>query len=407
MLQLRTASDRVHSWLAVLSIAMGAFVVITSEFLPIGLLGSISADNHVSVGTGGTMIALPGLVAAVAAPAATVFAGNRNRKALLIGFAALVMVSDAIVALSPHFAGILLARLLLGIGVGGFWTFAVAAGRRLVPERSGSRATALILSGVSVGTVVGVPAGTALGAMRGWRFAFASVGAVAALIVLAQMSVLPDLPGREPVSLPSLLGLFRIRALRVGFLASALTAAGHFAAYTYLQPFLSEVLHLRSAGIAWALVVNGVAGIAGTFLAEHAASHGLRQTFFGVSLVLGLAILTAAVCNGDAIAGVGAVVFWGAAFGALPVCTQLWTFHAAPSQFEPASATGMTVFQIALVAGAFGGGRLFDSAGLTSAFMLGALFSLSCAAVLFFASRDLDVARTQNVRGRLKSRSSS
>lgn len=275
--------------------------------------------------------------------------------------------------------------MLLGICVGGFWTFAVAVGRRLVPEAQGSRATAIILAGVSIGTVVGLPIGTALGALAGWRFAFGCVAGFAGLTVLSQFLLLSSLPNRDVTTFALLAGLFKIPAMRVGFLASALTAAGHFAAYTYLQPYLSRIVHLTPSGITWTLAAYGSAGIVGTFAGERAANRSLRWTFFGVSLSLGLAILTAAVFSADRIGSIAAVVTWGAAFGAVPVCTQIWTYRSSPERFEPASAMGITVFQIALAAGSFGGGVVVDYAGLLPAFLLGGALALACGLLLLLA----------------------
>lgn len=368
----------VRPWLAVASVALGTFVVVTTEFLPIGLLGTIAADLHVSVGTAGLMVAIPGVVAALAAPAITVLAKTIDRRLLLIGCAALVMLSNVIVALAPGFATILVARVLLGISVGGFWTFAVAAGRRLVPEVHGGRATALILAGISIGTVVGVPIGTALGALAGWRFAFGSVAALAGLTVLGQVLLLSSLPSRHVVSFGSLLGVFTVPATTTGFLATALVAAGHFTAYTYLEPFLSRIVHLTPSGISGTLAAYGAAGVVGNFAGERATASDLRRSFIGIALLLGLAVLMAAASGAHATGAVLAVVLWGAAFGAVPVCAQIWTYRSAPERFETGSAMMVTVFQIALAAGSLGGGAVVDRAGIVPAFILGGVLSLGC-----------------------------
>lgn len=382
--KLTKPQEAVRCWLGVLSIAMAAFVIITTEFLPIGMLGKIAADNHVLIGTAGLMVALPGLIAAFAAPAAAIFSSNHDRKHLLIGFGIVVMLSNLLVAISSSFAIILVARILLGISVGGFWTFAVAAGRKLVSNVSGARATTLIISGVSIGTVVGVPLVTAFGELRGWHFAFGCLAGLTAVAVCAQLLLLSPLPGDEAVSPDSMLRLFRRPLIRTGFLATALTAAGHFAAYTYLQPLLAGRLHLSPARVTLTLVAYGVAGIFGTFIAERTTSRDLRKTFATVSLLLGAGVTMAAWTTNAGVA-VGAVALWGAAFGAVPVCSQTWTFQSAPESFEFTSAMSMTVFQIALSAGSFSGGLLFDHSGIVSAFSLTALLALSCAVVLMIS----------------------
>jgi len=369
-------------WLGVATVALGAFVVITTEFLPIGLLGLIASDLRVSAGVAGLLVAMPGAVAAVAAPLFTVLAGKVDRKLLLLVFLACVGLSNAGVAFASGLVTVLLSRILFGIGVGGFWTFAVAIGRRLVPEASGSRATAFILAGVSIGAVAGVPIGTTLGSWAGWRFAFGSMFVLTTLVAAGLWLTLPYLPNQESVSTKRLFGLLKLPGLRIGLVASALTAAGHFAAYTYLQPLLIRSAHLTYSNLSWTLAAYGVAGALGTFVAERAAAYDLRRTFAVVSVSLGTAILLAEAFRAHTVAEVAVVVLWGAAFGALPVCTQIWTYQAAPAQFEAASALGMTVFQSAVAAGSLGGGLLVDHAGIPSAFLFGGCLSLACALLL-------------------------
>jgi predicted MFS family arabinose efflux permease len=139
--------------MGVLSIALGTFVLVTSEFLPIALLSSISQSLDLSKGVVGLTVMIPGLIAAGAAPALAMLAGRLNRKTVLTCLTLLTTLSNLIVALAPNLTWLLVGRIFLGVAVGGFWTFSVAAGRRLVDERSGARATALISAGISIGTV--------------------------------------------------------------------------------------------------------------------------------------------------------------------------------------------------------------------------------------------------------------
>ncbi len=379
---------RTGPWLAVTLVALAAFVVITTEFLPIGLLAMIAAELRVTAGTAGLLVALPGAVAALTAPIITVLAARVDRRHLLVGLLGAVVLSNACVACAPSFALVILSRLLFGVGVGGFWTFAVAVGRRSVPEASGSRATALIVSGVSIGAVAGLPVGTVLGSMAGWRFAFGSASLLAALVAAALFFALPDLPSSETVRFKQLIRLFTLPVLATGYVASALTAAGHFAAYTYLQPLLFQAAHLKYAGFSWTLAAFGGAGAIGSFVAERAAINELRRTFIHVCLLLGSVIILAGALGSHIAAVIAAVVIWGAAFGAVPVCTQLWTYRAVPAQFESASALGMTVFQSAVAVGSFGGGFLVDHAGIQSAFLFGGCLSIACAFFLLLRTHD-------------------
>lgn len=122
------------AWLAVLSVALGAFVFVTSEFLPIGLLTQISAGLRVSHGTAGLMVTIPGLVATFAAPLMTIGAGRVDRRILVLGLTGLLVTSNMTSALASNFAVMLAGRVMFGISVGGFWTIAVTLGTRLVPK---------------------------------------------------------------------------------------------------------------------------------------------------------------------------------------------------------------------------------------------------------------------------------
>ena len=153
----------VAPWLAVLSVGIGAFALVTSEFLPVGLLPAMAAELAISKGQAGLMITTPGIVAAFAAIFVTVGSGRLDRRIVLLALTALLVASNLLVALAPSYGWILLGRALLGVGVGGFWAIGSAIGPRLVAPQHASRAMSIIFAGVSLGTVAGVPAGALLG----------------------------------------------------------------------------------------------------------------------------------------------------------------------------------------------------------------------------------------------------
>jgi predicted MFS family arabinose efflux permease len=374
-------SSSSRPWLSVAAVALGSFILITTEFLPIGFLERLGLAFHVQQGTVGLMVTIPGMVAAFAAPLATLLAGRVDRRLVLAISLVFVTLSNTVVALAATFTAALIGRALLGIAVGVFWSFCVAVARRLAPEEAGHRATAVVLAGVSVGTVVGVPVGSTLATIAGWRFAFGSAAVASFISLLVLSLLLPRIPGAQSTSLRAFASLFRIRPLLIGYATMGLSAAGHFAAYTYLQPLLLDHAKLGASGVSWTLFAYGVAGAAGTFLGERLTSIHLQRAFLFVVLALAAGVLLSSVV-GSSVLTLSLVVLWGAAFGALPVCTQLWIYMAAPQQFEAASAMGMTVFQTALALGSLSGGIVFDRYGLTAAFGLGGSLLLICGVVI-------------------------
>lgn len=397
--ELAGQKSALRAWLAVGSIALGTFVMVTSEFLPIGLLGELAHALGVSEGRAGLMVTVPGIVAAFAAPAAALFAGRFDRRKLLLILSVLILGADLLVAGASTFAMALVGRMLLGLCVGSFWAFSVAVGRRLVPEAGGDRATAFVLAGISAGTVLGVPLATAIGNIIGWRGAFLSVAMLALVVAVTQAILLPRLPGTgggSPHAVPLLL---RNPRLTAGFAAAALIAGGHFMAYTYLEPFLARVAGMDSTAISAALAGYGVAGLLGAFAGEWLAAHEVRLAFMGVALVLAGAIGSNALIGAHAASPVmvgSFVTLWGLAFGAVPVCLQLFLFHAAPKQIEASSALVVTVFQLALAGGAWGGGWLVDQVGLRLAYGCGALIALLAIVPLILDGLSKDVGIPKN-----------
>jgi predicted MFS family arabinose efflux permease len=356
------------SWLAVVSVSLGAFVVVTSEFLPIGLLTQISAGLHISDGTAGLMVTIPGLVAAVAAPVMTIGAGHIDRRILVLAFIALLVVSDLLSALAPNFAVMLAGRVMFGISLGGFWTIAVTLGNRLVPQPLMARATTIIMAGISIATVLGVPAGTVIAGYAGWRAAFAAISGVALLTGLAQLFVLPSIPPPPSPGMSQLTHSLRHADVRLGLLTVAFVIAGHFAAYTYVTPFLKQNADISPGFLSTMLLAYGVAGIVGNFAGGAAAARHLRRTVIGVVALLAGAIALLPTFREHLAGVIILLVAWGLAFGAMPISLNLWVFKAAPEALEGGAALLISTFQIFIALGSVLGGRVVDNLG-TSAVM--------------------------------------
>ncbi|MEV0234001.1 MFS transporter [Nonomuraea sp. NPDC050786] len=149
----------VRGWLAILAVTLGIFVLMTSELLPVGLLTPIGAALEVSEGTTALMVIVPGLVAAVAAPIVTVATARIDRRLVLVLLIGMVGAANFASASATSFAVVLLARFLIGISVGGFWSLAGGIALRLVRKHQVARATAVVFGGVETASVLGVPAG--------------------------------------------------------------------------------------------------------------------------------------------------------------------------------------------------------------------------------------------------------
>lgn len=378
-----------HSpWPGVLSIAIGAFALVTTEFLPVGLLPAIAAELGVTEGVAGMMVTVPGVVAAIAAILVTVGIGKTDRRYVLWGLTGTMLLSNLIVAFSHSFPLILVGRALLGVGVGGFWALGPALSTRLVPPGMEPKALSMIFAGVSIGTVAGVPAGAVIGELFGWRTAFHAGSVVAVLVLLTQMRLLPPLPAKSSVTFGQLPELLRVPKARLGIFITLLIFIAQFSAYTYITPFLAQVTQLDARTISILLLVYGAAGLAGNVIGGKILARSVQAGLVTTGVVLGLSTVALPLL-GHGLIGAGVlVVIWGIAFGMMPMSVQTWIFQAAPQAMESGGAVFVTTAQIALSSGALVGGLAVDHLGVSSAMVVGGVLALAMAVVALLWARD-------------------
>lgn len=366
--------------LSVLAVAATTFSVVTTEMLPVGLLTSLSSGLGVSDGTAGLTVTLPGVVAALAALLLPVAVRRADRRTVLCALMALLAAANLLSALAPAFGVLLAARVLVGVCIGGVWAIAAGLGVRLVREESAGRATTVIFSGIAVASVLGVPAGTFLGELAGWRWAFAVMGAFALAVAGLLAAVLVPLPASAAVRLGTFPGLLRNARLRAGLLVVLLLVTGHFAAYTYVRPVLERVPDLGAGLISGLLLVYGIAGIVGNFAGGTLAARDPRRALLAICAGLAAAVLLLGPAGGSLLASVALLVAWGLAYGGVSVSAQEWVLAAAPRAREAASALFAAVFNAAIALGALTGGLVADGVGTTAVLWLGG--GLAAAALL-------------------------
>ncbi|KPH98646.1 major facilitator superfamily MFS_1 [Actinobacteria bacterium OK074] len=365
-------------WAAVFVLAAATFAVVTAEMLPVGLLTPLGSGLGVSVGTVGLALTLPGVVAAGCAPVLPVVVRHADRRAVLCALLGLLAAAGALSALAPDLTVLLVARALVGVCIGGVWSFAAGLGARLVPAARAGRATAVVFSGIAVASVLGVPAGTFLGALAGWRWAFAATALLALAVAAALRVALPPLPPERPVRPGAFARLLRTAGIRRGLVAVALLVTGHFAAYTYVRPVLERVPGTGGAGLISVMLLGyGVAGVVGTFAAGALATRDPRRALLTVSAGLGTAVLLLVPAAGSRTASAALLGAWGLLYGGVSVTAQsLLSAAADPRLREAGAALFATVFNTAIAAGAFAGGRAEDAAGPTGVLCLGAGLAL-------------------------------
>jgi DHA1 family purine ribonucleoside efflux pump-like MFS transporter len=342
---------------------MGVFGLVMAEFLPASLLTAMSADLGVSDGAAGQAVTATALVGAVAAPALPLLTRRLDRRVVMLALSALLVLSNLLAATAGSLATLLVARVMLGVALGGFWSMSAALAMRLVPDHLFARAMSLILTGVSVATVCAAPVGAWMGDLWGWRSAFVAAGVVSLATLAVQAATLPKLPPRDKPSLRVLGELLRRPPVRVALLAVLLVISGHFAGFTYIRPLMEQVTHLSVGAISGVLLGYGIGGFFGNFAGGWLAGRSERQAIVAGGVLIAVLAASLLVAGGSPVVTAIAVTLWGFAFGAFPVGFQTWIVRAAPDQAEGAGGLLVAGFQIAIASGAVGGGLLVDRIG--------------------------------------------
>ena len=325
------ASTPAH-WPAIFSLTLGVFGLVTAEFLPASLLTAMAADLRISEGAAGQTVTATALVGAIAAPSIPVLTRRMDRRHVMIALTLALLVSNAIAVFASNLTTLLVARVLLGVALGGFWSMAAPLALRLVPDELFPRAMSLILTGVSVATVCAAPIGAWMGDTWGWRSAFVAAGAVGVITLLAQLATLPALPPKAMPDLRVLGQLFARGPVRAALVVVLLVISGHFAGFTYIRPLMEDVTHLSIGAISAVLLGYGIGGFFGNLAGGHVAGRSERNAIVLGSVII--AMLAGALLLAGQSASVAsiAIVLWGFAFGAFPVGFQIWIVQPAAAR---------------------------------------------------------------------------
>jgi DHA1 family purine ribonucleoside efflux pump-like MFS transporter len=352
------------AWPAVVSLTLGVFGLVTAEFLPASLLTPMAADIGVSVGAAGQAVTATAVIAGLAGLAAAIVTRGIDRRIVIWSLTSLLVLSSAVAALATDLTTLLFARVLLGIGLGAFWSMVAAIAMRLVPPEALPKAMSLIFMGVSVATVSAAPIGAYLGNLLGWRVVFWIVALIGVAVLAVQMAVLPRLPARGSPDLRTLFTLLGRPSIALVLAGIVVVISGHFAGFTYVRPFLEQIPRLSVETISLVLLAFGVGGFFGNLVGGAITARSAKASvIFGALLIAAMAL---ALLLAGALPSVSAVAvgLWGFAFGALPVGFQTWLVRVTPAE-EAESAGGLLVaaFQIAIASGAVFGGLLVDGFG--------------------------------------------
>jgi len=370
--------------LALYALAVGAFGIGVTEFVIMGLLLEVSGDLNVSISAAGMLISGYALGVMLGAPIMTVVTARWPRKATLLALMAIFTLGNLACAIAPSYFGLLAARILTAFAHGTFFGVGSVVATQLVAPQQRASAIAIMFTGLTIATVLGVPFGTWLGQLAGWRATFwAVVGigifalAVIALLVPKDAGQIEDGDWRSDV-----------RALARGPVVLALLTTvfgfgGMFVVFTYIAPMLTQLTHVSERAVSLVLLVFGGGLVVGNIVGGKLADRYLETTLIGSLLILAavLGLMTFAVHN--SVLMVIFVALLGAASFATVPPLQMWVLEKSNGAGQSlASSFNIGAFNLGNALGAWLGGTVIDHGpGLPALPWVAALLPLVAAAL--------------------------
>ena len=379
--------------LALFALTLSAFAIGTTEFVIVGLLPTIASQLQVTLPSAGLLVSLYALGVAIGAPLLTAMTGKLPRKWLLVGLMALFTLGNLLAWQAPDYGTLILARVLTGLAHGVFFSIGSTIATSLVPKEKAASAIAIMFTGLTVALVTGVPLGTWIGQLFGWRETFLVVSALGLIACVGSYCLIPaNLPRGATASLRDQLVVLTQPALLRVYAKTALGYGGAFTAFTFLAPILQQVSGFSASSISLILLVYGVSVAVGNIwggkLADRkGAIPALKILFSGLAAILLALTFTAS----HPLLVVLTVLVWGGfAFGNVPALQVLVVQEAerhAPNAVDVASGLNIAAFNIGIAIGSVVGGVVVEHLGLMHTPWVGALIVVAALGLTLVSER--------------------
>lgn len=358
-------------------LALGTFLMITSEYIIAALLPEVSSDLGVSVSTAGLLITAFAVGMIVGAPTISIATLRLPKRSTLALALAVFAVGHVIAALSSSFTVVLAARVITALATGTFISVASVVATSAAGPAAASRAMGVMMSGMSLAIVAGVPLGSWVGQMIGWRGTF---WALAALAVVAALIIGRFIPAEERAevtpSVRSQLAVLRHGRMWLVLAATALVTGGFMAAYSYISPLLTERTGISEGAVPLVLVGFGIGALLGTNITGRLGDRKPLATFLTTSVASVLVLLLLIPLSTSPVATVVLVVLLGVTgLGITSIATPLAVRFGHSS---PALAAALTVsaFNVGIALVSWLAGTTLDtSLGVTGPEVVGAVMA--------------------------------
>ena len=358
-----------------LILAIAAFIIVTTEFLMVGLLPALARDLSIPVATAGQLVTLFAVVVTLFGPPLTAWLAHVERKRLFMAVLMLFAVSNAIAALAPNIWVLAVARILPALALPVFWGTASETAAQLAgPERAG-RAVSMVYLGISAAMLFGIPLGTVAGNVIGWRGAFWALAVLSALIAVLLQVFMPSMAAGKRVGLARQARILRDPFFVANVLLSVVIFTAMFTGYTYLAEFLEQIAQVPSSQVGWWLMGFGAVGLIGNWLGGRWVDRKPLATTAAFSVLLAIGMFATVFWATQHVGLAIALGVWGIANTALyPIC-QIRVMKSAPQAQALAGTINVSAANAGIALGAMLGGTSISWWGVQSVAVSGGVMA--------------------------------
>lgn len=392
MLTKKTATH--IAYLRVLTFAIAAFVVNTTEFIPVAMLTDIGKGFNLPASQTGIMITVYAWVVSLASLPLMLLLAKMERRRLLMGLFTLFIAGHALSVVAWNFPVLLVSRVMIALTHAVFWSITAVLVMRVAPRGKRQQALGWMSLGSAMATVLGLPLGRIIGQALGWRATFALIGVLAIGVMLLLMKILPRLESKNSGSLASLPQLAKRPRLLGLYALCIIMATAHFTVYSYIEPYALTITQLSEQMTTWVLLAFGVSGMAASMLFARFYPRHPNPTLLisGAVVVLSLLLLKPL---GQQPAALFALIFaWGIGIACISLSMIGHVMSYAPDAADVANAIYSACYNIGIGGGALLGGIVMraPALGLANVGWVGAALAALALAVFVWTQKRFQAA---------------
>lgn len=357
---------------AIYALAVSTFAIGTTEFVVVGLIPGIARDLQVSLPAAGLLVSLYALSITLGTPIFSALVGRFARRPLILTLMAVFTATNLAAALAPEYYSLLLARIVMAVSHGVFFGVGTTVATSLVPKEKSGSAVAMMMGGLTVAMVIGVPLGSWIGQSFDWRVPFLLVTAMGAVALVSLLVFLPrDIQQSPPTSFISQMKLLANRDLALMYLLTAVGFGGSFVVFTFLAAILTDVTGIGNGTLNIALMIFGAATVVGNFAGGKLTDRiGTNKAMVTTLTGLIASFVLVALAMSSEAAMLVVIAIWGVFAFAIPSIMQDGVVKVArvvaPDAVATASGMNIAAFNLGISFGSFIGGQLVAGPGLTT-----------------------------------------